>query len=80
MLFPIFMLACSKPTTDSAEPQPKPVLVEITLLDAIQGDTMGNVTLTSTLDSQTTESDGKVRLLVHEDSARSCANLSSLRA
>ena len=63
------MIACSKPTTDSAEPLPKPVLVDITLIDAIQNDTMGNVTLTSDLDSQTTGSDGTVRLLVDEEQA-----------
>ena len=66
----LFNLGCEpKNTTDSAEPQPKPVLVEVTILDAIQGDAMGNVTLTSTLDSQTTGSDGTATILVNEESA-----------
>ena len=54
-------------TTETAEPQPKPVLVDVLLLDAIQGDAMGNVTLTSTLDSQTTDNTGTATILVEEE-------------
>ena len=68
MIFTLTLLACTPDkSTDSAEPQPKPVLAEITLLDAIQGDTMGNVTLTSNLDSQTTNEQGVATLLVDEE-------------
>ena len=68
MIFTLTLLACTPDkTTDSSEPQPKPVLAEITLLDAIQGDTMGNVTLTSSLDSQTTNEQGVATLLVNEE-------------
>jgi hypothetical protein len=65
-----FTIACTpEKTADSAEPKPKPVLAEITLIDAIQGDVMGNVTLTSTLDTQTTNSEGKATILVDEEQA-----------
>lgn len=64
----LLSIACiPEKITDSAEPQPKPVLAEITLIDAIQGDLMGNVSLTSTLDAQTTNSEGKATILVNEE-------------
>ena len=63
------LFACGEEKTDSAEPLPKPVLVDITLLDAIQGDAMGNATLTSTLDEQTTDATGKATVLVQEEQA-----------
>lgn len=68
MIFILTLLACSpEKSTDTSEPQSKPVLAQITLLDAIQGDTMGNVTLTSDLESQTTDEQGVATLLVNEE-------------
>jgi len=70
MIFILTLLACTPDkSVDSAEPQSKPVLAEITLLDAIQGDTMGNVTLTSSLDTQTTNEQGVATILVDEEEA-----------
>ena len=63
------LFACGEEKTDSAEPLPKPVLVDITLLDAIQGAPMGNATLTSTLDEQTTDATGTASVLVQEEQA-----------
>ena len=61
-------LACTPAKqTETAEPQPKPVLVDVMLLDAIQGDAMGNVTLTSALDTQTTDNTGTATILVDEE-------------
>ena len=57
------LFACGEEKTDSAEPLPKPVLVDITLIDAIRGDAMGNATLSSTLDEQSTDATGKARSL-----------------
>ncbi|MAA80130.1 MAG: hypothetical protein CL916_12825 [Deltaproteobacteria bacterium] len=68
MIFILTLLGCTPDkSADSAEPPSKPVLAEIRLLDAIQGDTMGNVTLTSILDTQTTNEQGVATILVDEE-------------
>ena len=70
MLFlPLFLsFSCTtEKDTDSAEPLPKPVLVDITLLDAIQRDRMGNVSLSSRLDTQNTNDEGTATILVDEE-------------
>ena len=68
MIFLLSLFACTPDkSTDSATPKSKPVLAEITLIDAIQGDTMGNVTLTSSLESQTTDEQGTATILVDEE-------------
>lgn len=67
MIF-LTLFACTPDkSTDSATPQPKPVLAEFTLIDAIQGDTMGNVELTSTLETQSTDEQGRATILVDEE-------------
>lgn len=63
------LFACGEEKTDSAEPLPKPVLVDITLIDAIRGESMGNATLSSTLDEQTTDTTGTASILVQEEQA-----------
>lgn len=69
LFFPL--LLCFSCTTnkdiDSSEPLPKPVLVEIMLLDAISRDRMNNVHLTSSLDQQTTDNEGQATILVDEE-------------
>lgn len=63
------LIGCGEKTTDSAQPTPEPVDVTLRLLSVVDGSNISGVTVTSSLDTDTTDESGSATVRVDGNSS-----------